>query len=81
MRLTCLAGGLRNNLALGISYAQLGEQEAAAKSRIRELNPDFQTDYYAIMRKWFVDEPLIEHVAEGLRKAGLDISERAQPED
>jgi hypothetical protein len=54
-------------------HGQLGNGDQAAQAR-RELDalyPGFGSHARQELEKWFVEEALIEHVLEGLRKAGL----------
>ena len=65
----------RTNLALAAVYGQLGEQ-AAARNATRELlalRPDFPAIAYKELGKWWKPD-LVEHLLEGLRKAGLEIN-------
>ena len=61
--------------ALAAVYGQLGESEAAGKSvrDLLRLKPDFVATMRDELGKWF-DRDLVEHLIEGLRKAGLDIA-------
>jgi len=64
-------------MVLAITHAQLGH-EAAAKSAAEDLLrnwPTFEQDYYQQgLVKWIYGQPeLIEHVNEGLRKAGINL--------
>ena len=70
-----MPGFWRTHLALATAYAQLGEREAARKS-IRELlaiRPDFGATGRQELAKWW-DAQLVEHLLDGLRKAGLEIA-------
>jgi len=65
----------RAQFALAIAYAQLGERDAASNA-VRELltiRPDFPVVARDELRKWW-DAELIQHLIEGLRKAGLEIA-------
>jgi adenylate cyclase len=65
----------RTNLALATAYGQLGQREAASNA-VRELlavGPDFPVVAREELAKWW-DPELIEHLIDGLRKAGLQIS-------
>ena len=69
-----MPGFWRTNLALATAYAQLGEREAAS-SALRELlsiRPDFPLVVRQELDK-FWDPQLVEHLLDGLRKAGLEI--------
>jgi TolB-like protein len=70
-----MPGFWRTQLALATSYAQLGEREAA-RNAVRELlalRPDFALVAREELGKWW-DAELIEHLIDGLRKAGLEIA-------
>jgi serine/threonine protein kinase/tetratricopeptide (TPR) repeat protein len=69
-----MPGFWRTNLALAAAYGQLGEREAAYKA-VRELlalKPDFPAVAHEELGKWW-DRVLVEHILDGLRKAGLEI--------
>jgi TolB-like protein/Tfp pilus assembly protein PilF len=60
--------------AMAAAYGQLGEVDAAGKA-VRELlrlKPDYLTRPREKLQK-FVSPELVEHMMDGLRKAGLDI--------
>ena len=62
--------------ALAAAYGQLGEHEKAAES-LREmlrLKPDYATAGRERLEKWF-DREFVAHLIDGLRKAGLKISD------
>jgi len=64
--------------ALAAALGQLGQREAAQKAarEVLALRPDFEAVARQEYGKWF--EPGdVEHFMEGLRKAGLEIAERA----
>jgi len=66
-----------NPMVLTIAHAQLGH-EAAAKSAAADLRrtwPTIEEDYYQMgLVNWIYAQPeLIEHVNEGLRKAGINL--------
>lgn len=70
-------GFWRTNFALAAAYGQLGEREAAGNA-VRELlalRPDFPAVAHEELEKWW-DPTLVEHLLEGLRKAGLEITSR-----
>jgi TolB-like protein/Tfp pilus assembly protein PilF len=70
-----MPGFWRTKFALATAYGQLGEQEAARNS-VRELlalRPDFAVAAREELGKWW-DPELIEHLIDGLRKAGLEIT-------
>jgi hypothetical protein len=59
---------------LAAVYGQLGEREAAGKAlqELLILKPDFALEARAEIGK-FVNSQLVEHLIDGLRKAGLEI--------
>jgi TolB-like protein/Tfp pilus assembly protein PilF len=60
--------------ALAAAYGQLGELEAAGKA-LREmlrLKPDYDSTGGERLEKWF-DPEFVEHLTDGLRKAGLEV--------
>jgi serine/threonine protein kinase/tetratricopeptide (TPR) repeat protein len=70
-----MPGFWRTHFALATAYAQLGERDAASNA-VRELltiRPDFPVVARNEFRKWW-DAELIEHLVDGLRKAGLEIA-------
>jgi TolB-like protein/Tfp pilus assembly protein PilF len=70
-----MPGFWRTYLALATAYGQLGEQEAA-RNAVRELlalKPDFLAVARKELGKWWEPE-LVEHLVDGLRKAGMEIS-------
>ena len=69
-----MPGFWRTNLALAAAYGQLGEEEAAGEAArgLLALRPDFPTIACEELEKWW-DPGLVEHLIEGLRKAGLEI--------
>ncbi len=63
------------NVVTAAAYGQLGERGAAGKA-LRELlalKPDFAVIAREETGKWF-DPELVEHLMDGLRKAGLNIA-------
>ncbi len=67
------------HVATASAYGQLAEPDAAGKA-LRELltlRPDFAATAREELLKWY-DPALVEHLLEGLRKAGLAIA--SQPE-
>jgi adenylate cyclase len=69
-----MPGSYDTHVALAAAHGQLGEHEAGGKS-IRELltlTPGFATSARADLGKW-LDPELVEHLVDGLRKAGLEI--------
>ncbi|HET7841863.1 MAG TPA: hypothetical protein VFM21_09670, partial [Terriglobia bacterium] len=73
-----MPGFWRAQFALAVAHGQLGELEAARQA-VRELlriRPDFAAIAREELGKWW-DPELIEHLIEGLRKAGLEIDKPA----
>jgi len=68
--------------ALAAAYGQLGEPDAAGKAlqEMVRLKPDYATTGRERLEKWF-DQELVEHMMDGLHKAGLDIASGARPKD
>ena len=64
-------------LALAVSYAQLGNEEAArdAAEDLRRIWPTVEQDYYQMgLVNWVFGQPeLIEQVNADLRKAGINL--------
>ena len=54
---------------------QLGNKEVAdrAVTASHTIGPDFTADARELMRRWNLQDPFIERIVEGLRKAGLEI--------
>ena len=70
-----MPGFWRTQLAFATAYAQLGERDGA-RDAVRELlalRPDFAVVAREELGKWW-DQELIEHLIDGLRKAGLEIA-------
>jgi serine/threonine protein kinase/tetratricopeptide (TPR) repeat protein len=65
----------RTQMMLAVSNAQLGNQDAArnASQELLKIRPDFAVVARTELKKWW-DPELIEHLLEGLRKAGLEIA-------
>jgi TolB-like protein/Tfp pilus assembly protein PilF len=75
-----MPGFWRTNLALAVTYGQLGEGDAARKA-VRDLlaiRPDFAATAREELAKWWEPE-LVEHLLDGLRKAGLEIADEKKP--
>lgn len=69
-----MPGFWRTNMALAAVYGQLGVRDAARKA-VRDLltlKPDFAATGREELGKWW-DLELVEHLIDGLRKAGLEI--------
>jgi TolB-like protein/Tfp pilus assembly protein PilF len=69
-----LPGHWGSHAAMAAACGQLGDLEAASKARdeLLTLRPDFTVTVRPHLAKWF-DADLVEHLIEGLRKAGLDV--------
>jgi len=70
------------NWVLAAAHGQLGELEAARKA-LKELlvqKEDFARSGRQLMEKWF-EPQLVEHLMEGLRKAGLEVEREASAAD
>ena len=69
--------------ALASVYGQLGEVDAARRAveQLRALQPDFAAAARREYEKWFGPGELLEHVLDGLRKAGLDVPASGAPVD
>ena len=68
------------HLALAAAHAQL-ERTATAERHLKTfvgIAPDFAREVRAELSKWFVSE-MVEHVLDGLRKAGLEVDRDAGP--
>jgi TolB-like protein/lipopolysaccharide biosynthesis regulator YciM len=65
--------------ALAAAYGQLGAREAAqgALRELLALKPDFAVVAREEYAKWLGPGELVEHVLDGLRKAGLEVLEPA----
>ena len=71
-------GWVHNHTILAMIYGQLGQEEQAraAARQLLQLDPDFEANaWYEIQLRNFPQE-MAEHIAEGLRKAGLHIPPR-----
>ncbi|HEX6114461.1 MAG TPA: hypothetical protein VFZ10_19365 [Geminicoccaceae bacterium] len=64
-----------NHVILAMIYGQLGQREAAAAAvrRILEIDPEFAENVWYELRLRNLPPAFAEHVADGLRKAGLRI--------
>jgi adenylate cyclase len=71
-------GWVHNHTILAMIYGQLGQQEEAraAARRILELDPDFEENAWYELQLRNFPQQMAEHMAEGLRKAGLHIPAR-----
>jgi TolB-like protein/tetratricopeptide (TPR) repeat protein len=70
-----MPGFWRTPLALAAAYGQLGEHDAARRAvgDLLAIRPDFADVAREELGKWW-DPELIEHLIDGLRKAGLEIA-------
>ena len=70
-----MPGFWRTHLALAAVYGQLGEHDAARRAvgDLLAIRPDFAAVAREELGKWWEPE-LIEHLIDGLRKAGLEIA-------
>ena len=73
-----MPGFWRNELALAATYGQLGELEMArnAARELLEVRPDFTAIARQECSKWW-DPQLVDQLVDGLRRAGLEIPEKA----
>jgi adenylate cyclase len=69
---------VHNHTILAMIYGQLGQEEEAraAARRILELDPNFEENAWYELQLRNLPEQVAEQMAEGLRKAGLDIPAR-----
>ena len=70
----------RTQLALAVAYGQLGDREAAhhAVQELLRIRPDFSTNAREELQKWY-DPKVLQHIVEGLAKAGLEVPEERKP--
>lgn len=70
-----MPGHLWESAALAMINAQLGRTEAARKhlKTFTELAPDVARNPRAEFSKWYFSEEFVEHLVDGLRKAGLEV--------
>ena len=73
-----MPGFWRAKIALATAHGQLGEREPAQKALkdLLALKPDFAARAPEELAKWWEPE-FVEHLMDGLRKAGLENCERA----
>ncbi len=64
------------HLTAAMTLGQLGRDREAKSSLddLLRLKPEFGQQVHATLRIWNMPQPLIEHVEEGLRKAGLEVT-------
>jgi tetratricopeptide (TPR) repeat protein len=76
-----MPGFWRAQCALAICYGQLGELEPAraALQQLLTISPSFAIAPRPEMEKWH-DPPMIDHILDVLRKAGLEIADASSPE-
>lgn len=67
-----------NHLILAAIYGQLRrpEEARAALKRLLQLFPSFEGRAREELGKWFFEEEVLEHLLEGLEKAGLGVPDR-----
>jgi len=65
----------RTQFVLAVTHAQLGNLDAArnAAQELLKIRPDFSEVARVELKKWW-DAELVEHLLEGLRKAGMEIA-------
>ena len=65
----------RTQFVLAVTHAQLGNLDAArnAAQELLKIRPDFSEVARVELKKWW-DTELVEHLFEGLRKAGMEIA-------
>ena len=65
------------SLFLAATCAQLGLLEAAKAhlETVLRIGPELARNPRLELRKWYVSEELVDHVLDGLRKAGLEITD------
>jgi TolB-like protein len=75
-----MPGFWRNELALAVTYGQLGEVELAhnAARELLAARPNFAAVAWEECRKWW-DPDLVGMIIDGLNKAGLEISDQDEP--
>lgn len=74
-----LPGFWRTQLMLAVSHAQLGNFDAARRAvqELLRIKPDLPVVCHEELGKWW-DAELIEHLIDGLRKAGVTIDDGIQ---
>ena len=70
-------GWVHNHTILAMIYGQLGwkDEARAATRQLLELDPDFEANAWHELQLRNLPVQMAEHMADGLRKAGLDIPE------
>jgi non-specific serine/threonine protein kinase len=76
-----MPGFWRTHLALAAAHGQLGEVQAAGNAvrALLSIRPDFAAVARQELGKWW-DPALVEHLIDGLRKAGLKIAGEEEAE-
>jgi len=76
-----LPGYFYAQAALAMAYGQLGDEVGAraALAELLVLKPDFAKEARSEWRKWLGDGELLEHSLDGLRKAGLRMTDSGRP--
>jgi adenylate cyclase len=71
-------GWAHNYTILAMTYGQLGQEEEAraAARQLLQLSPDFEANAWYELQLRNFPEAMLEHMIEGLRKAGLSIPAR-----
>jgi adenylate cyclase len=72
-----MPGYYPTHMTLAAIYGQLGRTKEALVSieNLLQLFPGYGTRAWEELEKWFTKPDMVEHVVEGLRKAGLEIPE------
>jgi Tetratricopeptide repeat len=67
---------VHNHAILAMIHGQLGRQEEAraAARQVLKLDPEFEQNAWYELRLRNFPAPMAEHMADGLRKAGLQIA-------
>jgi hypothetical protein len=62
-------------LLLAVTNAQLGNVQAARRcvDDLLAVSPKYGQFAREDLSKWFVSHEMVEHIIEGLRKAGVDV--------
>ena len=63
------------SIALASTHAQMGHQEPAREhlDTLVRISPQSAGNPRGILSKWLMSDELVEHIVDGLRKAGLDV--------
>jgi len=71
-----LPGNFYTHAVIAMAYGQLGMREEARKTlqELFAIRPDFAKTAREEFGRWFHDLAFVEHMIEGLRKAGLEIA-------